>query len=111
MASIEPPSGPVGHEVRRLLHLAWPVVLSQVGLVAMGVVDLLAVRRLGPNATAAVGIGNTLSFSVLVLALGAAAGLDPLVSQAFGAGNPRRAGAEAARGALLVLGLCVPITL
>jgi MATE family multidrug resistance protein len=111
MEAIEPPLGATRDEVRRLLRLAWPVVLSQIGLVTMGVVDLLAVRTLGEDATAAVGIGNTLSFAVLVLALGAAAGLDPLVAQAFGAGDPRRAGTEAARGAVLALLLCVPITL
>jgi MATE family multidrug resistance protein len=98
-------------EVRRLLALAWPVVLGQLGLVAMGVVDLLMVGPLGKEATAAVGIGNTLSFGTLIVGMGAAAGLDPLVAQAYGAGAPRRAGAEAARGMVIALMLAVPITL
>ncbi|MEQ1569534.1 MAG: MATE family efflux transporter [Myxococcota bacterium] len=106
-----PPAGSTGEEARRLLGLAWPVVLGQIGLVAMGVVDLLAVRSLGETATAAVGIAGTLSFATLVLAMGAASGLDPLVAQAFGAGKPGRAGADAARGMALVLLLSVPITL
>lgn len=96
-------------EVRLLVRLAWPVVLGQLGLVMLGVVDLLMVGHLGQNATAAVGIGNTLSFSTLILALGAAAGLDPLITQAFGAGRPGRAGTEAARGAVIALALSVPI--
>jgi MATE family multidrug resistance protein len=98
-------------EVRRLLALAWPVVLGQLGLVAMGVVDLLMVGPLGKEATAAVGIGNTLSFGILIVGMGAAAGLDPLVAQAYGAGAPRRAGTEAARGMVIVLLLAIPITL
>lgn len=97
-------------EVRRLFALAWPVVLAQLGLMGMGVVDLLVVGQLGRDATAAVGIGNTLSFGTLILGFGAAHGLDPLVAQAFGANRPRLAGAEAARGLALVLLLGIPIT-
>lgn len=96
-------------ELRRLAKLAWPVVLGQLGLVAMGVVDLLAVGPLGKEATAAVGIGNTLSFATLIIGLGAASGLDPLVAQAYGAGAPRQAGTEAARGMVIALLLSLPI--
>lgn len=96
-------------EVRRLLGLAWPVVIGQLGLVGMGVVDLLMVGPLGKEATASVGIGNTLSFAVLVLVLGASAGLEPLVAQAWGAGRPREAGTATARGFVVGLVLSVPI--
>lgn len=96
-------------EARRLVALAWPVVLGQLGLVGMGVVDLVVVGRLGPDATAAVGIGNTWSFGTLIVGLGASAGLDPLITQAFGARDPRRAGAEAARGAVVVALAALPI--
>jgi multidrug resistance protein, MATE family len=96
-------------EVGRIARLAWPVVLGQLGLVAMGVVDLLMVAPLGANATAGVGIGNSLSFGSLILVIGVAAGLDPLVTQAYGAGNPGRAGTAAARGAVVTLATCVPV--
>jgi multidrug resistance protein, MATE family len=105
------PSATLRGEVGRLLTLAWPVVVGQVGLVGMGFADLVMVRSLGATATAAVGIGGTLSFSALALTLGAAAGLDPLVTHAYGAGEPRKAGAHALRGAVLMVLLCVPITL
>jgi len=96
-------------EVRRLIGLAWPVVLGQVGLNLMGVVDLLMVRSLGEDATAAVGIGLTWSFATLVFGIGLASGIDPLVAQAYGAGDPRRAGTAAARGAVVLALACVPI--
>ncbi len=96
-------------EVRRLIGLAWPVVLGQVGLLLMGVVDLLMVRSLGEDATAAVGIAITWSFATLVFGLGLASGIDPLVAQAYGAGDPRRAGTAAARGAVVVVLACAPI--
>jgi MATE family multidrug resistance protein len=96
-------------EVRRLIGLAWPVVLGQVGLLLMGVVDLLMVRSLGEDATAAVGIAITWSFATLVFGMGLAAGVDPLVAQAYGAGDARRAGTAAARGAVVLVIACVPI--
>ena len=98
-------------EVRRLTSLAWPVVLGQLGLVGMGSVDLLMIGGLGRDATAAVGLGNTWSFSVLIVALGAATGIDPLVTQAYGAGSAQRAGVAASRGLLLVAALSVPVVI
>ena len=98
-------------EVRRLSSLAWPVILGQLGLVGMGTVDLLMIGPLGRDATAAVGLGNTWSFAVVIVALGAATGIDPPVTQAYGSGNPRRAGVAAARGMVLAALLCVPVML
>lgn len=96
-------------EVRRLVRLAWPVVLGQIGLVAMGAIDLFMIGPLGRDATAALGLGNTWSVGLFIGALGVATGIDPLVTQAYGAGDPRRAGVAAARGLLLIGLLCVPI--
>lgn len=97
-------------EVRRLVGLAWAVVVGQVGLVALGAVDVMMLGRLGSDALAASGIGHTWSFAGLVVGLGVASGLDPLVAQAHGAGRPREARAEVARVALLLTALSVPVT-
>lgn len=96
-------------ELRALARLAWPAIVGQLGMMAMGVVDLWAVGTLGKEATAAVGTANTLSFGTLVIAFGAVSGADGLVAQAFGAGRPREAGTHAARAAVVsgVLGVGV----
>ena len=88
-------------ELRALARLAWPAVVGQLGTMAMGVVDLWAVGALGKEATAAVGIGNTLSFGVLVIGFGAVAGADGAVAQAWGAGRPGDAGTHSARAAVV----------
>lgn len=90
-------------EARRLTGLAWPIVLGQLGLVAMGVVDLMVVGSLGELPMAAVGLGNTWSFAGLIIGLGAASGLDPFITQAYGRDRPREAGAAALHGAGLLL--------
>jgi MATE family multidrug resistance protein len=74
-------------ELRPMLALAAPVVLAELGWVTMGIVDTLMVGRLGAHAIGAVGLGSMLFFAVAVFAMGLLLGLDPLVSQAFGAGR------------------------
>jgi MATE family multidrug resistance protein len=68
-----------------MLALASPVVIAEVGWVAMGIVDTLMVGPLGPEAIGAVGLGSTLFIAIGVFAMGLLLGLDPLVAQAFGA--------------------------
>src|SRR4051812_4687341 len=74
-------------ELRPMLALAAPVVLAELGWVAMGIVDTLMVGRLGAHAIGAVGLASMLFFGVAVFAMGLLLGLDPLVAQAFGAGR------------------------
>ncbi len=57
----------------------------------MGAVDVAVVGRLGAVPLAAVGLANGIFFTLSVLGMGAMMGLDPLVSQALGAGEQVRA--------------------
>lgn len=84
-ATLAPERHGLAREVAATLRLAAPVVVAELGWMAMGVVDLMMVGRLGTNAIAAVGLGNIVFFSVTVCGLGLMMGLDTLVSQAFGA--------------------------
>ena len=70
-----------------MLSLAAPVIVAELGWVAMGIVDTLIVGRLGPDAIGAVGLASSLFIAVAVFAMGLLLGLDPLVAQAFGAGR------------------------
>jgi multidrug resistance protein, MATE family len=94
--------GSVQTEVRRIAGLAWPVILGQVGLVAMGTADMLMVGHLGAEPLAAIGIANTWSFAALIFGLGVCSGLDPFFSQAYGAGRLHEVGQALVRGGLLV---------
>jgi MATE family multidrug resistance protein len=68
-----------------MLALAAPVVIAELGWVAMQIVDTLMVGRLGADAIGAVGLASSLFIAVGVFAMGLLLGLDPLVAQAFGA--------------------------
>src|SRR5690242_14752055 len=74
-------------ELRPMLTLAGPVVLAELGWMAMGIVDTIFVGRLGAEAIGAVSLGSALYFAVAIFGMGLLLGLDTLVSQAFGAGR------------------------
>jgi MATE family multidrug resistance protein len=73
--------------IGRLLDLAGPVVVAELGWMAMGVVDTIMVGPLGPSAIGAVGLGASLFLALAIFGMGLLLGLDTLVSQAFGAGK------------------------
>lgn len=64
--------------------LAVPVVLSELGWMAQGVVDNIMVGRLGPEAIGAVSLGNAVYYTPCLFGIGLLLGLDTLVSQAYG---------------------------
>jgi len=71
-------------ELRAMIALALPVVLSELGWVAQGVVDNIMVGRLGPVAIGAVALGNAVYYIPSLFGIGLLLGLDTLVSQAYG---------------------------
>ena len=67
-----------------MIALAVPVVLSELGWMAQGVVDNIMVGRIGPAAIGAVSLGNALYYTPSLFGIGLLLGLDTLVSQAYG---------------------------
>jgi len=74
-------------ELPPLTRLAWPVILAEIGWMAMGIVDTLMVGSLGPAAIGGVGVAGILFFAVGSCSMGILLGLDPVVAQAYGAGR------------------------
>ena len=83
----QPAPSHMGEELRALLALAIPVVLSELGWMTMTIVDLIMVGRLGPDAIGAVGLGNAIYYAPSLFGIGLLLGLDTLVSQSWGAGR------------------------
>jgi MATE family multidrug resistance protein len=71
-------------ELRALVALAVPVVLSELGWMAQGIVDTIMVGRLGPAAIGAVALGNAACYTPSLFGVGLMLGLDTLVAQAYG---------------------------
>jgi MATE family, multidrug efflux pump len=96
---------------RALVRLTVPVVAVQVGLMFMGVVDTLMVGHLSAQALAAVALGNLYFFTIAIAGVGTLMALDPLVSQAVGAGDEPAIARGLQRGLVLAVLVTVPICL
>lgn len=74
-------------ELRSLLALAVPVILSELGWMSMSIVDTIMVGRLSAEAIGAVGMGNAIYYAPALFGIGILLGLDTLVSQSYGRGD------------------------
>jgi MATE family multidrug resistance protein len=74
-------------ELRSMLGLAAPLVLTELGWMAMGIEDTMFVGRVSAEAIGAVSLGGVLFYTIGIFASGLLLGLDTLVSQAYGAGD------------------------
>ena len=96
-----------GDELRSTIALAVPIVLVQLGAMAMGVVDTLMVGRVSARVLAAVALGNLYYFNVTILAQGSLMALDPIVAQAVGAGETESVARALQRGLILAAAFSV----
>jgi MATE family, multidrug efflux pump len=74
-------------EFRPLWQLAWPLVLANLGWIAMGIVDTIMVGRVSAVAIGAVSLGGVIFSAAAIFGSGVLLGLDALVPQAFGSGD------------------------
>lgn len=97
-------------ELRAQLVLAAPLAAQQVGQVAMGLVDTALLGRHSPAAMAGAGLGTALTFAVSCLGVGVVLGLDPLIAQSLGAGQPGRTRDQLSAGLALATRLGLVLT-
>jgi MATE family multidrug resistance protein len=92
--SHRPPLGaPMNHladEFVETLRLAVPMMLTQLGQIAMMTTDIALIGRLGEHAVAAAALAHTVYFVCFTFGIGLVAAVSPLAAQAFGAGDARR---------------------
>jgi MATE family multidrug resistance protein len=97
--------------MKSMIKLTLPIVLGSVGILTMGLVDLLMVGRVGAVAIGAMGLANSIFAWVMVFGIGMLTGLDYLVSFHHGAGRRELAFRAFAQGIRLTLWMGVPLTL
>jgi MATE family multidrug resistance protein len=90
-----------------MLALAWPLVVAEVGWMAMGIIDTIMVGRLPSSAVAigAVSLGSILFSTCSIFGGCLLLGLDTVVSQAYGAGRV----SDCHRSLYSALYLCAPL--
>lgn len=93
----------ISAETRRILALAWPVVLTALNWTILHVTDVVVVGLVSTHEVAALGASRTLTFIGIVVALGWLTGVLVFASRADGAKDLPATGAVLRQG--LVLGL------
>ena len=106
-----PMKTPLQIEIGELVRLAVPLAAAQAGTQLMSLVDAAVVGRLGARQLGAVGVGNSLFFFLTIIAMGIVMGVDPMIAQAIGAGDPRRARQVMWQGVWLSLAVTVLISI
>lgn len=77
----------IGRHVRELMSLAWPVMLSRAGILTMAFVDIAMLGRYGEGAVGISNLGLAIFVPAMVIVIGLASGMVPVVSRAYGAGQ------------------------
>ncbi len=91
-----------------MLALTGPLVLTQVGQIAIMTTDVVMIGWLGEKFLAASSLGSTIFFMSFVGIMGIVMATAPLASQAFGAGRARQVRRVVRQGLWITLLLSVP---
>lgn len=94
-------------ELRRIMALAWPVVLTSLNWTILHVTDVIVVGFTGTHEVAALGASRAITFIGIVVALGWLTGILVFVSRADGAGELAETGRVYRHG--LVLGVALGV--
>jgi multidrug resistance protein, MATE family len=71
-------------EIRAMLSLAWPMILTNLGQVAMNTTDVMMMGRLGPAALGAGALGASLYFAPMIFGLGLMLATSPMMAIELG---------------------------
>jgi MATE family multidrug resistance protein len=82
----------------RLLRLAWPVALARLGIMGMGLTDVMVVGQLAPAELPHQALGWAPTSILLVTGIGLLSGVQVLAARAVGEGNFEQAGGALRRG-------------
>lgn len=92
---------------RDIYHLAWPVLVAQLAVMAFAVIDTIMAGHYATEDLAAVGIGAAIYFSVFVALMGVLLAVTPIVAQLLGAGRASEIGEQVRQAAWLTLALAI----
>lgn len=94
--------------VRRLVPLAWPVLVGQIAVMMFSTIDTLMMGRVGPEDLAALAVGSAAYVSIFVGLMGVVLAVGPIAGRQFGAGDLPGSGHSFVQAQWLSVMLCVP---
>lgn len=99
----------ISQDLRETARLAVPLAIAQMATLLMGLVDSACVGHVSALELGATAAGNALALLPMALGMGFGLALEPLISQALGAGDPAEARAWWRAGLRLALQVGLPL--
>lgn len=72
---------------KQIAILSLPIIVGQLGIVLMGVADVIMIGKLEPVQLAAASLANAIYFFIAILGIGTLSAVSPLVAKSKGAAN------------------------
>ena len=91
------------NEIPKVWQIAWPLILTNLLSVAVGIVDLKMVGTLGFESIAAVGMSRQVTMFIMVLMIAISGGSSVMVARAYGSGDQSLVSVIAARSIVYML--------
>jgi MATE family multidrug resistance protein len=106
-----PPSGPPGwrRELGEILHIAGPLAGAQLAYMVMSTTDTIMMGRISTDSLAAGGLGSTVAFMMVYVALGLLQSIQPVVAHGRGSGDHSGFGRILGAGLLTAIASALPI--
>lgn len=90
-------------EIGKILKLSAPLIFAQLGVVLLGVVDMVMIGNFSETALKAAGLANVWVIGTLMFGIGCCLGVDPIISQALGRGDDSRARSALTNGKIMAI--------
>jgi MATE family multidrug resistance protein len=97
----------LGDSFKRILPMAWPVLVGQLAVLGFSTVDTILVARFAATDLAALSIGMAVYITIFIGFMGVVLAISPMAGQLFGAGKLQEAGKQVDQAIWLALGLAV----
>lgn len=94
--------------VRRIVPLAWPVLVGQIAVMMFSTIDTLMMGRVSPEDLAGLAVGSAAYVTIFVGLMGVVLAVGPIAGRQFGAQDLPGAGSSFMQAQWLALLLCVP---
>lgn len=75
---------------KNITKLSLPIIIGQLGIVLMGVADVMMIGKLEAVHLAAASLANAIYFFIAILGIGTLTAVSPLVAKSKGAGHPNQ---------------------
>lgn len=91
------------NELKRIGKLSLPLIFAQIGVVLLGVTDMVMLGNYSDISLKAAGLANVWVIGTLMFGIGCSLGVDPVISKLLGKGESKRASSALISGKVVAI--------